>query len=95
MVEIKIHKGKIVSLCDSELIGRCFEERDKQLMVSERFYRGEKKSEKEIIEILKEADNVNIVGRKSVEIALKAKVICKDGIKYIKKVPFAMMFSMV
>lgn len=67
---VKIHESyrKIVAVCDVELLGKRFEEGIRQLDINKDFYGGEKKNEKEVIEILK--DNAlddatfNFVGKK-------------------------------
>ena len=94
---IKIHKAyrEIVAICDSDLIGKMFEEGIKVLEVRETFYRGDEKSEQEIIEIMqdlaKEDATFNIVGKKACNCALKAGIISKEGIKQVQGVPFALI----
>ncbi|MBI2043545.1 DUF424 family protein [Candidatus Pacearchaeota archaeon] len=52
---IKIHKSyrNVVAVCDSELIGKKFEEEKFQLDVKENFFKGDKVSENEAILIMK------------------------------------------
>ena len=57
--------------------------------ISESFYKGEIKTEKEISEILLESQNINIVGEKSIALALKLKIIEKENIIKIKGTPYA------
>ncbi len=92
---LKIHKtqfSEIVCICDEDLIGKKFEDKDLQLDITERFYKGEKKTEDEIIKILKSATNINIVGEKSINTALKAGVISKENIIKIKNIPHAQVY---
>ena len=91
-MNIKVHQTKyslIVALCDKELIGKEIKEGDLCIKITERFYKGEDLPENRVIEILKDADSINIVGEKSIQLALKAGIIKKDDIKRIKDVPFA------
>ena len=91
-MNIKIHKTKyslIVALCDKKLIGKEIKEGALCIKLTERFYKGEDLPENRVIEILKDADSINIVGEKSIQLALKAGIIKKDDIKRIKDVPFA------
>ncbi len=85
----------IVTVCDSELIGKKFEENKFRLDVKENFFKGDKTDEEKAIEIMKnmsgEDATFNIVGEKSVNTALKAGIITKDGIKKIQGVPFALV----
>lgn len=93
---IKIHNSyrTVVAICDSELIGKIFEEGKKQLDIRETFYKGEKKTEKEIEEMMidfaKEDATFNIVGKKSTETALKAGIIGKEGVMKIQGIPYAL-----
>jgi len=85
----------VVAICDSNLIGKKFEEDKFQLDVKESFYKGEETSEEETIKIMqamsREDAIFNIVGRKSINTALKAGIISEDGVKRIKGVPFALI----
>ena len=94
---LKIHKTyrDVVAICDSDIIGKKFEEGKFQLDVKESFFNGEETSEEDVMKIIqkmsKEDATFNIVGEKSVETALKAGIIFEDGIKKIKGVPFALV----
>ena len=87
----------IVAICDAELIGKYFEEGQFQLDVKESFYKGDKKSEEEILNTIndmqKEDATFNIVGKKATEIALKSGIISKDSIKTIQDIPFALLLK--
>ncbi len=93
---IKIHESyrKIVALCDSELLGKKFEEGIKQLDVREDFYGKEEKEETEIIQILQDAltedATFNFVGKRAVEAGIKAGVISRDGILETAGIPYAL-----
>ena len=94
---IKIHKAyrEVVAICDSEILGKKFEEGIKVLDLRENFYKGEEKNEEEMIEIMKdlamEDATFNIAGEKTVDCALKAGIISKEGIKKVQGVPFALV----
>lgn len=94
---IKIHKAyrQVVAICDSDILGKRFEEGIKQLDIRENFYKGEEKSEAEILELMKdlamEDATFNIAGKQSVNCALKIRLIDKKGIKTIQGVPFALV----
>ncbi len=94
---IKVHQSyrTVVAVCDSELLGKNFEEDKKILDVRESFYKGEELEDKELIEKLidlaKEDATFNIIGRKSVQCALRAGIIQESGIKVIQKVPYALV----
>ena len=88
---IKIHKAyrDVIAICDSNLIGKKFEENKFQLDVKENFFRGEKTSEKDLIKMMKgmseEDSTFNIIGEKSVNTAIKAGIISAEGIKKFRE----------
>jgi len=94
---VKIHKSyrDIVAICDSELLGKFFEKDNFQLDVKESFYNGNKKTKSEVLDIIQnmavEDATFNIVGKKSVNVALEAGIINKQGIKEISGIPFALV----
>lgn len=94
---IKIHKSyrDVVAICDVDLIGKRFEEGKFQLDIKESFYNGEKVSVEEALDLmrnmLKEDATFNIVGNKSVQTAIKAGVITKEGVGEIQGIPFALI----
>ena len=94
---VKIHKTyrDVVAICDSELLGKMFEERGFQLYVKENFFNGEEVSEDKLIKIMQkmaaEDSTFNIVGAKSVKAGLKAGIISEQGIKKIQGIPFALV----
>ena len=93
---VKIHKtgfSEVVCVCDEDLIDKKFEDGDLQLDITGRFYKGEKKTEEEVIKILKEAGNMNIVGEKSIKAAIKAGIIGKENIIKIKNIPHAQVYN--
>jgi len=85
----------VVAICDSELIGKVFEENNFQIDIKESFYKGEEMEEEKVIELMrnmvKEDATFNIVGEESINTALKAGIICEEGIKKIGEIPFALV----
>lgn len=94
---MKIHRSyrSVVAVCDSELIGKKYEEGIKQLELRENFFRGEEKSYEEIVEMMKkqilEDASFNIAGKESVKAALEAGIISEEGIAKVQGIPFALV----
>ena len=89
---VKIHKsqnGKVVAICDSDILGKKFEEGDKQLDLTSSFYQGKEKSVDEIIEIFKSAYIINLVGKNSVQLGIQAKIIDPKHVIEINGIPHA------
>ncbi len=91
----------IVAICDSELLGKYFEEGNFQLDIKESFYKGDtlkgtsKKTEQEVIQIIldmkSEDATFNIVGERSVNCAVKSGLILQESIRTIQGIPFVLI----
>ncbi len=95
-MQIKIHEAyrRIVALCDTNLIGKTFSEGIKRIEIKPNFFKGEEKSKKQVLEILKNLEKedatFNIIGKESVQTALEAGIISKQGVIHIDKIPIAL-----
>ena len=95
-IAIKVYKSyrTVVTACDSELLGKKFEEGIKQLDVRENFYKGEEVSEDEAIKVmefqLREDATYNIIGEKAINAAMKAGAITEEAVGKIAGIPFAL-----
>lgn len=94
---IKIIRAQrdIVAVCDSNLIGKKFEQGKFQLDLTGSFFKGNEVPKKEVIKIMqdmkKEDSTFNIVGKESTTTAIKAGIITKECVKKIQGVPFALV----
>lgn len=89
---VKIHKSKdkeILAVCDEDIIGKKFEQGDLCIEVSESFYKDKRVNRKELEALLITYDDINIVGKQSIEISLELNIIQKENIIYIKGIPHA------
>ena len=98
-IYVKIHKTqfrKIIAICDSDLIGKKFEDGKMQLEIKPSFYNGEIKNDKEVLKLIKkgavENSTFNIVGRESVNLCVLAKLIDANGVIEISGIPHAIVF---
>ena len=96
---IKIHKSlrTVIAICDSELLGKKFEDKKRQLYLRENFYKDKEVNKEELLTIIKrqliEDSSFNIVGKESIQIALEAGIIKKEGVHKLKGIPFALVLS--
>jgi len=85
----------VVAICDKELLGKKVEDEKFQLDVKESFYKGKEVSEQELLKIIdtlsREDATFNLVGKRSINIALKTGLILEEGIREIKGIPFALV----
>ena len=94
---VKIHKSyrNVIAICDSELIGKKFEEGKTLLDVKEGFYKGEEMTPEEVEEIMidmsMEDSTFNIIGKESIRIALGTRLISPEGVKTIQGIPYSLV----
>ena len=90
---VKVHiveqNKKMVAICDSDLLGKKFEEGKLQLDLTSDFYKGMERSEEDIVKILKGAYIVNLVGKESVALGKKLGIIEEGYVRTISGVPLA------
>ena len=93
---VKIHKSyrEVVAVCDSELLGKKFEQ-DKAVLEVTDFYNGEGIEKQTLVKLLqdyaKEDATFNIIGEKSIQAALEAGIITQQGIRKVQNIPFALV----
>ena len=86
----KSHEGRVIlAVCDSDIIGKKFEEGERQMDLGCDFYKGEEMDEKRILNLMKAVHIVNLCGDKSVELGIRAGIIDKDNVIKIGGVPHA------
>lgn len=85
--------SEVLAVCDENLIGKIFREKGLKLEVAKRFYKGKLVDEKELVNLIKNAGNVNIVGKNAVKTAVKNNIIKKEDIIKIKNIPHAIIFE--
>ncbi len=81
----------ILAVCDKDILNKKFLEGNLQLDLTSDFYKGEEKTEHEVLAMMKNAYIVNAVGKKAVECCVKAGIVDKNKIKKIKNIPYAYM----
>jgi hypothetical protein len=92
---VKIHRSDsdtILAACDEELVGRTFRGEGTRLDVSEIFYKGESIDREALVERMKSASVMNLVGEEVVTIAIEEgyatadSIIEIDGVKHVQVV---------
>jgi hypothetical protein len=95
-MHLKIHNAyrTVVSLCDSELLGKRFEQGILQLDVRKNFYEGDEISEEQALHLIEkhaaQDATFNIVGQQAVSTAIKSGIISKEGVGKISGIPYAL-----
>jgi hypothetical protein len=96
---VKIHEDKrndrmVVAVCDEELVGQEISEGNLNLNITERFYKGEKKTPEEVKKTLENASNINLVGKKAIKLAIDLGILSKEQIITIKNIPHAQIYEL-
>ena len=90
---VKTHKDlrrlerSVTAICDENLINKKLKDKDIEIEITERFYKGDLKDTEETKEIIRTAPNLNLAGKNTIELAKK--VIEIQTIKTIKGIPTA------
>ncbi len=87
---VKAHvsaQGKIVCVTDASLIGKKFEEGNRQLDFTSNFYKGEQKQKEMIERMLTSAYLVIFSGKDSVDFGKKAGIVEEDTALVIGGIP--------
>jgi len=94
-ISVKIHSAQgmtIVAACDIELLGKKLVEKEIVLEVHRGFYEGVHVDDDGLIRHLALGMCGNLVGKHTVETAIKANYVDKENILYIQGVPHAQFF---
>jgi len=97
MISIKIYKQGndiLIGACDKELIGKKFKDGKLQIDVSKNFYGGRIISIQTLIKYLNDATIANLVGKRTVDCAIKIGLIDPECVLKIKGIPHAQMVRM-
>lgn len=98
MICVKVHKQgseTLVAACDADIVGRTFKSEDLRITVSESFYKGDTGDEELLVSRLQLATIANLVGKKTLEIAIRHGFVDPDYVLQIGEVPHAQMARMM
>ena len=87
-------KGRLVSVCDAELIGETFENGEVSLTVNAEFYEGDVADEDAVVESLARCSVANIVGIDAVDVAIKPGFIDEENVLDIGETRHAQLLWM-
>ncbi|AUV83610.1 DUF424 domain-containing protein [Salinigranum rubrum] len=80
-------EGLLVSVCDADCLGETYEEGPVSIDVTEDFYGGdeaERATEEAVVDSLMRATTANIVGEKSVRVAIDAGIVDEERVLEIE-----------
>ena len=83
----------LVNICDEELIGRTVTEGKLQMHISKEFYFGELVDASEALDLIRKCSIINLVGHRSVSLAVENRIGARQAIREIENVPFLMVYK--
>lgn len=98
MISVKVYKRgaeTLLAACDTDLLGRTFRSEGLRLDVTSSFYSGEECDEAVFVNRLQIATTANLVGRRTVEMAVKHGFVDAACVMTIGGVPHAQMTRMM
>ena len=84
----------MLNICDTELLGRTLNRGSFTLKISEKYYAEKVVEREEASDLLKESNNINMVGKDIISLSIDIGIGSKDGIKVIDGIPFLIVFKM-
>lgn len=95
---LKVHctpgTGDIVAVCDRELLNTTIRHGELSVKISEAFYGNCPATEDMVREALKKAGNINLMGKRSVGVAMEMGIISRSGCILIGDIPHAQVYSL-
>ncbi len=88
---VKVHEtknGTIVAVVDKELLGKTFEQGDFQLDLTSKYYQGEEMITEEVGDLIRNAYGVNLVGERTIKLAIEEGIVVEEIIKKIAGIPY-------
>ena len=98
MISVRVYRqGRetLVAACDAEIIGKTFRSKGLKITVSEGFYKGDSGGEEMLVNRLEMATVANLVGKKTIEVAVKHGFVDPACVLMIGEVPHAQMARMI
>ena len=95
---LKVHHspgtGDIVAVCDRELLNTTISHGNLSIQITESFYGNCPASEEAVAEALKNAGNINLMGKRAVRVAIDLGFVTQSGCIMIGEIPHAQVYSL-
>ena len=91
---IKHQDSSMLNICDSDLLGKTLKRDKFRLKISEKYYADKVVEKDEARDLLKQSDNINMVGKDIIDLSVNMGIGSQEGIKVIDGVPFLIVFKM-
>jgi|YelNatPaOPRAMG01_1025707.scaffolds.fasta_scaffold21064_3 hypothetical protein len=90
---LRYRSASIVNVCDEELLGKTLVDGRLKVDLSEGYFLGERVGEEEAMKLIERTEIVNLVGRRIVGKAVRARLAHPRAVRKIARVPFVMIYK--
>jgi len=94
VTERETEEGLLVAACDSDVLGKTFEDGELSLSVTEEFYGGDEMDVDAAMAAIRRADVANLVGTKTVEADINAGVVDESTVLAVEDTLHAQLLRM-
>jgi len=84
----------MLNICDADLLGRTLKRDNFTLKISEKYYAQKVIEKEEAKDLLRSANNINMVGKEIISLSANIGIGSREGVKEIDGVPFLIVFKM-
>ena len=84
----------MLNICDADLLGRTLNRGNFTLKISEKYYAQKVVEKEEAKDLLRRANNINMVGKEIISLSVNIGIGSQEGVKEIDGIPFLIIFKM-
>ena len=89
------HKdATMLNICDKDLLGKTLNRDNFSLKISEEYYAEKTIEKEEAKDLLKQSENINMVGKEIIDLSVNMGIGSEKGVKVIDGIPFLIVFKM-
>ena len=86
--------GLMLNICDADLLGKTLNRDNFTLKISEKYYAQKVVEKEEAKDLLRRANNINMVGKEIISLSVNMGIGSQEGVKEIDGIPFLLVFKM-
>ena len=91
---INYHDTCMLNICDANLLGKTLNRDNFTLKISEKYYAQKVVEKEEAKDLLRRANNINMVGKEIISLSVNMNIGSRAGVKEIDGIPFLIVFKM-
>ena len=91
---IRHQDTSMLNICDSDLLGKTLNRDNFSIKIREEYYAEKTIEKEEAKDLLKQSDNINMVGKDIIDLSVIMGIGSEKGVKVIDGIPFLIVFKM-